>query len=681
MTKESNINQLLESIVWVCIKQTGAQRGVLVTADDALYVECIVESAPQRTADTTRTLLSNSSSVCREVIRYVARTRTDALLNNASEEGKYSNNPYIKLGHIKSVLCMPFFHNDQFSGLIYLENNSASSAFNQQHIEALQVLLDEVAILLLSARTHSALLQNEERMRLSHDYANISIWEWDINSNRLLWPETLSSIFGYSNSTSKNSLKNFNRTVHPEDQRMVTTAIAHSIEDDTPYDIEHRIMWPDGTQRWVNGVGGVVRDNGGKALRVVGIARDITETIAARDKQEQIRKQLQQAQKLEAIGQLTGGIAHDFNNVLSSILGFSELLQSENNQQPNEKISLYIDEIISSGHRASTIIKQLQAFSRNETGKTSLVNLQELIGEIPKLLRTTIPSNIKLHQQIDDNAELVLADPAQIRQVLMNLCLNAREATEKYGNITLDLSPASHIENETCASCRQPINGNYLSLSVTNSGEAIQPEVLQRMFDPFFTTRKVGKGSGMGLAMAHGILHSCDGHIVVHTGEHCDTRFSLLFPPYVDTAIDTAEQNTLNIAAFHNKPSLKLQAHIMVVDDEHSIVNLLTETLQSVGCSVEAFFSSDEALRRFEQSPADFDLVITDQVMPKLTGMELAKRMLAQRPDLPIVLSTGYSASIGEETALAAGIKAYVEKPYSPNDFIAAIAHLLIPET
>ena len=671
ISEETDIHRVLERIVQICTEQTGAQRGVLVTAsNDELNVECVVESAPEQRADTRVTPLDQSHDACHRIVRYSVRSGETVLLGNAGREGDYRNDPYIKQRQVKSVMCVPFFRSQRLIGAIYLENNLASNVFTGQRLEILHILLGQAAISLENARIHSSLRQSEQRMRQSQRYANIGTWEWNIETGELYWSENIAPMFGLDEEISITGIDTFSDAVHPDDRERVSQAVQHSLDHGTPYDIEHRIVWPDGSVHWVNEVAEVVRNANGTPQQMIGVVRDITDAVTARELQQQTQRQLQQAQKMEAVGQLTGGIAHDFNNMLASIVGYSDLLKAENDRHPNENISRYLQAIVTAGNRATNLVRQLLAFSRNESGKVSLIELTPLATETLKLARSTIPANIELRANFDQHVGPVLADPVQVQQVLMNLCINARDAIEQPGEITLSLNQAK-LNGSTCASCLEPVNGEFVRVSVTNSGAPIRPEVAKRMFDPFFTTKEVGKGSGMGLAMCHGIMHACGGHITLDTDDRRGTTFSLLFPPCNDPAV--AEP-----AALPTGPAqTAVRARIMVVDDERSIVTLLTETLEASGCSVSAFFDSDEALRRFEQGPDDFDLVITDQNMPKLTGMMLAERMLAQRPELPIVLSSGYSADVTEDTALNAGITAYLEKPYRPRQLVELISRLL----
>jgi len=661
ISEETDIHKLLERIVRICTEQTGAQRGVLATpGTEGLNVECVVESSPRQRADTQLTPLDKSHDACHRIIRFAARTHSNVMLGNASRDGEYRNHPYIKQRQIKSVLCVPFFRRKQLVGVIYLENNLASNVFTEQRLEPLRILLGQAAISLENARAHSALQQSEQRMRLSHRCTRIGTWEWHINSGELYWSDNVAPMLGLGEGILKTSIDTFTKAIHPDDRESVTHAIQDSIDHGTPYNIEHRILWPDGSLHWVNEVGEVVRTAHGTPQRMVGVVRDITDAITAREQQKHTRRQRQQAQKMEAVSQLTSGIAHDFNNMLASILGYSDLLKAENERQPNDNISHFLNEIITAGKRASNLVKQLQAFSHNETGKTTQVDLASLAKETLAQLRATLPATIELHGQWEQNAAPVLADPVQIQHAIMNLCTNARDAIDPSGRITLSLERVT-VTAKTCASCLKTIDGDYVRLSVTNSGDPIPADVAARIFEPFFTTKDVGAGSGMGLAMCHGILHTSGGHITLNNGTPDGVTFSLLLPPCHDTVTSP----------------LALQARIMVVDDDRSVVTLLTNTLETIGCTVTVFFDSDEALRRFDQGPDDFDLVITDQSMPKLTGMKLAERMLAQRPQLPIVLSSGYSANIDENTALASGIKAHLEKPYRPSQLIKLISGLL----
>jgi nitrogen-specific signal transduction histidine kinase/ActR/RegA family two-component response regulator len=393
---------------------------------------------------------------------------------------------------------------------------------------------------------------------------------------------------------------------------------------------------------------------------------------------QQLQKQLQQSQKMEAIGQLTGGIAHDFNNMLSGILGYTELAREELAQQGNEQVEGYLNQVYNSGTRARDLVAQMLAFSRGGEGECEPLKLAPMIRESLKMLGSTLPSSIEVDLQLDDDDQFVMTNPVQVHQIVMNLCINARDAMEGQGHITIKLQRVScpvgdySIVTE-CYSCHQRVFGDYIELIVRDNGPGIQPEQLDRIFDPFFTTKEVGKGSGMGLSMVHGIMHDHGGHVLVESVLGKGTTFTLLFP-VVETQVETVNKLESSTCASSRKA---LEGSIMVVDDEATVGSFIGELLKSKGCQVTVETDSQAALSQFMGDPDVYDLVVTDQTMPGMTGVELSQALLAICPDLPVILCTGYSEQVDEARALSLGLCGYVKKPIDTKVFLELIEKLL----
>ena len=408
-----------------------------------------------------------------------------------------------------------------------------------------------------------------------------------------------------------------------------------------------------------------VLDDTGEIIHFIGIKRDITE-------RQQLQRQLQQAQKMEAIGQLTGGIAHDFNNMLASIMGYTELAREEITQYRDEKLERYLGEVYNSGKRARDLVAQMLAFSRGGKLELKPLMLAPLIKESLKMLGSTLPSSIELHTEFEEGLPPVMTDPVQLHQMVMNLCINARDAMQGKGSMTIGLRCISGIATE-CRSCHERVTGDHIELFVQDTGHGIEPEQLDRIFDPFFTTKEVGKGTGMGLSMVHGIMHDHGGHVLVDSEPDRGSTFRLLFPLADDRASTVNRKDNGK-----NEPSNRsLDGHILVVDDEASVGCFLADLLESCSGHVTVETDSCAALEKFKQNPKAYDLVVTDQTMPGLTGAELAQAMLAIRPELPVVLCTGYSDHMDEARAKALGIRGYLKKPLVSDVFLGMVSKLL----
>jgi len=375
-----------------------------------------------------------------------------------------------------------------------------------------------------------------------------------------------------------------------------------------------------------------------------------------RESQQALRhseKLLQQAQKMEAIGRLAGGIAHDFNNVLSGIIGYTEIMLLNETGESTRKSQL--QQVLSGGKRARDLVKQILTFSSNSQSAKQPLDLRQLVEETLTLLRVSVPVVIELKQELADNCGMVLADPTQFHQVLMNIFTNASHAMEKTGGVlTISMRPLDKLPEELHDS-QLDLHKNYVEIAISDTGPGIPEEILDRIFDPFFTTKEKGKGTGMGLSVVYGIIKDMQGRIVVNSQIGAGTTFSIYLP--------TIEQG-------ETAPEPKMQeaqpasgGTIMVVDDEEMVLGVMQAMLEQMGYSVRVFARSFDALEEFRTHPEDYDMIITDYAMPGINGMELAERCIAIAPEIPILLCTGFSDKINDTLARSRGVKAFVYKP------------------
>ena len=397
-----------------------------------------------------------------------------------------------------------------------------------------------------------------------------------------------------------------------------------------------------------------------------GSIADITERQQAEKERKRLQAQLNQAQKMEAIGILAGGIAHDFNNILAAIMGFTELARQD--APPASHFAKDLDHVLTATHRAKDLVKQILAFSRQSNTDRMPIKIQVLVKESLKLIRASLPSTIAIIEDINPQYSTILADPTQIHQVVMNLCTNAFHAMEKTGgelSVTLKTIVIEHsapiIESQKISP------GEYVELTVSDTGTGIDPDIIGKIFDPFFTTKEIGKGTGMGLSILHGIITgSGGGAITVESTIGQGTTFHVYFPVVHETTKESEES-----ADSQEVPRGK--GRILFVDDEELLLELGKDMLERLGYTVTTRSRSIEALEAFMNAPAQFDLVVTDQTMPGMTGIDLSRRMLQIRPDIPIILCTGYSNLVSEESAKVFGIREFALKPLT----LSSIGHLL----
>jgi PAS domain S-box-containing protein len=411
--------------------------------------------------------------------------------------------------------------------------------------------------------------------------------------------------------------------------------------------LKHR----DGTDIRVEINAGLI-DYDGEAADLV-IVRDITNRKRAEEERISLETQLRQAQKMEALGTLAGGIAHDFNNILTAIIGYAQLVHMN---MPEGKAQKNLKQVLMAGNRARDLVKQIITFSRQTEQQRRPVNISPIIKETLKMLRASLPTTIEIRQDIENNLGAVIADPTQIHQVAMNLCSNAGYAMREDGGTLAVSLTETEITGKVVTqngSALQP--GRYLRLTVSDTGPGIEPPVVERIFEPYFTTKEKGEGTGLGLAVVHGIVKAHGGSIQVQSERGKGSTF-VVYLPKADAELGKETEKGMGPLPTGNE-------RILFVDDEKPVVDLGRQFLQHLGYEVVARTSSIEALEAFRTSPDAFDLVITDMTMPNMTGDRLAKEILRIRPDCPIILCTGFSEKISEASAKKIGIRVFLMKP------------------
>ena len=388
----------------------------------------------------------------------------------------------------------------------------------------------------------------------------------------------------------------------------------------------------------------------------------LKEEIAVR---EQVESQLRQAQKMEALGTLSGGIAHDFNNMLAVIIGFTELLVGH--APKGSRDERHLKRIVEASIRGRELVKQLLAFSRQTEREKEPLLLSSIVKETVRFLRASTPSTVNIKVNTKQESGAVLGDPTQIQQVLMNLCTNAAHAMREKGGV-LDIEVRDFSVSPSDENPHGIKPGLYMKLAVRDTGVGIPPDIIDRIFDPFFTTKQLGEGTGLGLSVVHGIVKHSGGYITVESEPHNGSAFTVYFPRVAEKLPnDGVSDGTLPTG----------YERILFIDDEASLVEMGAEILAELGYDVTSRMSSREALSLLQKDPSRFDLVITDQTMPDMTGIELVKEILALRADMPIIMCTGFSHLVDAGRAKAAGIKAFAMKPLTKREIARTIRQVL----
>ena len=385
---------------------------------------------------------------------------------------------------------------------------------------------------------------------------------------------------------------------------------------------------------------------------ISGTGRDITERILSERKVAKLQEQLTQAQKMEAIGTLAGGIAHDFNNILFPMFGYLEMMLED--VPKDNTLRDHLVEVFSGAKRARDLIKQILTFSRQSDHERKPLETQRVIKEALKLIKSSLPTTIEISKDIQKDCGLVLADPTQIHQIVMNLCTNAYHAMEETGGkLTITLKEVELAAEDLKDPAMIP--GPHVCLTVADTGPGMEQSIIDRIFDPYFTTKEEGKGSGLGLAVIHGIVKNHGGYISVYSEPGRGAEFKV-YLPVIKKQKETAKFET-------DTPIQKGTERILLVDDQDLIVDMERQMLERLGYHITARTSSIEALEAFRANPGKFDLVITDMTMPNMTGDKLAGEMIKIRTDIPIILCTGFSEMMSKEGAESLGLKGFLMKP------------------
>jgi len=543
---------------------------------------------------------------------------------------------------------------------------------NHRYQENLEQLVEErTAELKKEIAEHKlaekALKEIEERFRLTTQAGKTGVWDWNLETDKIHLDPFLKEMLGYKDNEIKNHMDEWSKYIYTEDVEKVKSAIKIAIEDsDQELNIEHRMVHKNGSLLWLLAFGSVIRDESGKAIRMVGTDTDITKRKETEDENNRLEIQLRRAQKLETIGTLAGGIAHDFNNILTPILGYTDMAVAE--LPKSEKLKQNLSRVLEGAHRAKDLIEQILLFSKQIEKERHPLSLHLILKEALILLRSSIPTTIDIVQRIDSQCKKVLADATQIHQVIINLCTNAwHSMEEKGGTLTIELKQVT--VNSAIAKLHPNLNeAEYACLTVQDTGHGMEEYTLDRLFEPFFTTKAVDKGTGLGLSVVHGIIQNHKGDIIVNSEQGLGTIFNIYLP------ILETESGTID-----NKPNKVKSGNetILVVDDDKIIGNMLKQMLEKIGYKVDLYNKSKDVIEVFKENSRKYDLLISDLTMPEFSGIELSEVVQIVKQDFPIIIMTGYGDKLVGIDQGSHGIRKVLQKPIIMNDLAAAIREVL----
>ncbi|RPI14091.1 MAG: PAS domain S-box protein [Lysobacterales bacterium] len=448
----------------------------------------------------------------------------------------------------------------------------------------------------------------------------------------------------------------------PPELQALCEALLPRVVEGMPCRFEAQTLRSDGTRLDVE-IHGVPMQYDGRPHALV-MMRDQTDAKRAEAEQARLEARLRQAQKMEAIGQLTGGIAHDFNNLLTSILGYVTLAAERETALLDPKLGGYLAQARRSCERARDLIQQMLLFSRGQRGKCRTVRVAQQVRVALDTVRPTLGPGVILETVLDDASPPVCIDPLHLEQVLLNLCINARDAVGGSGGVRVAVGRAT-IGNLACTSCRGAVDGEFVELRVEDTGPGIADEVLDRIFEPFYSTKEPGKGTGMGLAIVHGLVHEYGGHVLVESEPGGGSRFRVLWPTLPAHAIAGVEGSSAPTIA--GRPERQpLDGRVLIVDDEVAVGEFMRELLETWGLAATFLACPLAAFERVAESPGRYDAVISDQAMPRMTGLQLAQALRTLRDDLPVFLYSGYGEGIDAAEVQAAGVRSVLRKPLDP---------------
>lgn len=582
----------------------------------------------------------------------------------------------------QSVIALPLAQGARTLGVLVIYA-AGRDAFVGDEVDLLKLLADDIAYGITGLRirserdsTQAALRESEINLKRAQQIARLGSWEWDLGSDKMGWSDELFRLLGYEPGAVTPSLKILLATICREQREMVEQQIRGCTRDGQPCSLSFSICLPDGELRHVSAQWVVYSGGEDGATRIAGTLMDITEQKHSERERESLQNQLQHAQKLHSIGQLTGGVAHDFNNILSSIMGYTALAIEECPVSDAEYLS-YLDEVSKAGARAKELIAQLTTFSRRDNHEIEVVDIETLVHDVYRMIRTALPAAIEFKLELEAELPPVHANQVKLHQVITNLVINARDAIEGFGEVVL-LARRRELRGCLCTSCQQRFSGDYIELRVSDSGKGIADAHLVTIFEPFFTTKAIGKGTGMGLSMVHGLVHSHHGHVQVESAPGEGSRFAVYLPVYRASGAPGENDAAPPQPAPAARPA-NAGGTLLLVDDERAITQMLAELLGRYGYRCVQAHSAAQALQHLLADADGVDLVITDHMMPEMTGLALARRLSVTQPQLPVVLCTGFSGELDGQALREAGIRDILEKPIDVKRLLAVIGDKLQP--
>ncbi len=574
-------------------------------------------------------------------------------------DNDFATSKWMKLmpaGHVrlKNVMFAPLNISGQTVGLLGLANKPTD--FNANDIRLAETFGQLAAIALDNIRKNDALRKEHELSETILGTSRAIILLLDNRGKIVQFNRYTEELTGYTLDEVRG--KDWFDTFIPEsNKRLIQERFDKDIDVENENGATNPILTKDGkeiTIEWYSHKLG----EGDEIVGLLSVGVDITERL-------DLQKRLRQAEKMEAIGHLAGGIAHDFNNILGAIMGYADISLDE--VEKGSKLNKYLNNILSSTNRAKDLVNQILSFSRQNPDIKTPQFIRPVVKEVIQLLRAILPATIQIESQLSEDTLPIFANATKIHEVVMNLCTNAAHAMGEKGLLEI-IYQEQEVVTTRAGKIGQISPGLYSVITVKDNGKGIPQEVLERMFEPFYTTKDVGEGTGMGLAVVFGIVQSHGGDILVDSQETKGSEFQVFLPKSKEVFIEPSDDDFVEQGG---------REKLLFVDDEVLLCDMMSEMLGNLGYRVDTVNSGAAALSRIKAEPDEYDVVVTDQTMPQMTGLELAQEILQIRKELPIVLCTGYSKGIDENVALSTGIKGFCMKPLRKADISAKLRAIL----
>ena len=604
--------------------------------------------------------------------------------DNAQEDERTAEmtGKYLKPLDIQSLMDTPFKIDGEVRGIVCAEHQHETRKWSIDEQNFARSVANVVSLMLeisVNRQIEQDLRIERDRAQSYLDTVNVMIISLDKDGFVRLVNNRACELLGYTQEEFRG--KHWVSSFVPEEERedlLKVVSRAYQDSKNLRSSYENHVLDKEGNKLLIRWSNAYQTDEDGRITGLLAAGEDITELTQQREEKERLQDEMQQVQKMRSIVQLTGGIAHDFNNMLTSIMGYADLAQISMKRNAEMDSDRYLGAIRATSKKAGKLVSQLLDYSRENVLGKEPINLNEMVRDSRRMLEAMMSSSVQIVDELEEDLPDVTANQSQLHQVLVDLCQNAKEALRNQDATLWIKTSVKQVSQASCSSCFQKANGRFVCLEITDNGIGIDPAIGSNMFDPFTTTKELGEGTGLGLSAVHGIVHMHGGHILVQNEPGQFTRFSVLLPT-AEATRDGESPDDIGSSLSDSNSGIDRQSgptRVLIVDDDESVTRLLANFLQRNGMEPKIVNNSENAWDAFAEDSASFDIVITDQTMPNLTGLELTKKIRELGSDIPVVLCSGYNELVNEEEAARLGVSLFLNKPVRLENLASIISDL-----